>query len=73
MIKIIFLLFFIIAILFVLKNNSNNKSKIYKRLIFLVIVLGILFIIATSGKFILPQLLQIFKMGLPIVTRLIGL
>ena len=73
MLKIIFLLFFIIAILFVLKNNSNNKSKIYKRLIFLVIVLGILFIIATSGKFILPQLLQIFKMGLPIVTRLIGL
>ena len=73
MLKIIFLLFFIIAILFVLKNNSNNKSKIYKRLMFLVIVLGILFIIATSGKFILPQLLQIFKMGLPIVTRLIGL
>ena len=73
MLKIIFLLFFIIAILFVLKNNSNNKSKIYKKLIFLVIVLGILFIIATSGKFILPQLLQIFKIGLPIVTRLIGL
>ena len=71
MIKIIFLAVFIMAILFLLKKKS--KSSIYSKLIFLVIVITILFVVATSGKLILPQILQILKFGIPFVTKLIGI
>ena len=71
MIKIIFLALFIIGILYLLKKKSN--SNVYGKLILIVVVLVILFLIATSGRFILPQLLQILKIGLPLITKLIGI
>ena len=71
MIKIIFLAIFIVAILYLLKKKSN--SKIYGRLIVLIIFIAVLFLIATSGKLILPQILQILKIGLPFITKFIGL
>ena len=71
MIKIIFLVIFIIAILYLLKKKSN--SNIYGKLIFAIIIIAILFLIATSGRFILPQILQILKIGLPLITKFIGL
>lgn len=71
MIKIIFLAVFIVTILYLLKKKSN--SNIYSKLIIIIIILAILFLIATSGRFILPQILQIIKIGLPFVTKLIGL
>jgi len=70
MIKIIFLAVFIMAILFLLKKKS--KSSIYSKLIFLVIVITILFVVATSGKLILPQILQILKIGLPFIAKFIS-
>ena len=71
MIKIIFLTVFIVAILYLLKKKFN--SNIYSKLILIIIILAILFLIATSGRFILPQFLQILKIGLPFITKLIGL
>tara|TARA_B110000438_G_C15629336_1_gene570232 strand:- start:21 stop:236 length:216 start_codon:yes stop_codon:yes gene_type:complete len=71
MIKVIFLAIFIVAILYLLKKKSN--SKIYGRLIVLIIFIAVLFLIATSGKLILPQILQILKIGLPFITKFIGL
>ena len=71
MIKIIFLAVFIVAILYVLKKRST--SNIYRQLIIIIIILAILFLIATSGRFILPQILPILKIGLPFITKFIGL
>ena len=71
MIKIFFLAVFIVAILYLLKKKSH--SNIYGKLIFIFIILAILFLIATSGKFILPQILQILKIGLPLITKFIGI
>lgn len=71
MIKIIFLAVFIVAILYVLKKRSN--SNIYRQLIIIIIILAILFLIATSGRSILPQILSILKIGLPFITKFIGL
>ena len=61
MLKLLFvIILFIIIILFFLKKNieSGNlkKSNFYKKLLVLIIVAAILFFLATSGKFILPQL-----------------
>ena len=56
------------------KNNNNiPRSNLYKKLIFVIIIFTILFFIMTSGKFIIPQIMQIFKIGIPILTKLIGL
>ena len=78
MLKFIFIIIFIIAILFILMNKSKDKKNtikfnIYKKLIFTVIVLAILFVVVTSGKLILPQLMQIVKIGIPLISKLIGL
>ena len=73
MIMIILLIIFLVIILFVLKKNSKNKSNIFSKLILAVIILGVLFIFITSGRFILPQLLQLLKIGIPILTKFIGL
>lgn len=71
MTKIIFFAALLIGVLYVLKKNSS--SNIYGKLIIAVFILVFLFIIATSGKFILPQLLQILKIGLPFITKFIGI
>ena len=71
MIKIILLTIFISGIFYLLKRKSN--SKIYNKLIFIIIFISILFIIATSGKLIFPQILQILKIGLPFLTKFIGI
>ena len=78
MTKLLFVLVFIIIILFVFslknKNEGNiKKSTTYKKLIFIVIIAGILLFLATSGRFILPQLMQVVKMVLPLMTKLIGI
>ena len=71
MIKIVFLAVFIISILYLFKKKSN--SNIYGKLIIAITIIVILFLIATSGRFILPQILQILKIGLPFITKFIGL
>ena len=71
MIKIIFLAIFIISILYLFKKKSN--SNIYGKLILLIIILVILFLIATSGRSILSQILPLLKIGLPFITKFIGL
>ena len=43
----------------------------YRTLILLIIIVGVLFFLATAGKFILPKLMQIIKMALPALTKLI--
>ena len=76
MVRFIFLIILIIAILLILNNRSkkiNNNSNLYKRLIFITVIIGICFLLATSGRFILPQILQVLKIGLPFLTKFIGI
>jgi len=51
--------------------GNTKKANIYKNLILLIIIVGVLFFLATAGKFILPKLMQIIKMALPALTKLI--
>tara|TARA_A100001011_G_scaffold96581_1_gene101625 strand:- start:322 stop:519 length:198 start_codon:yes stop_codon:yes gene_type:complete len=64
-------------ILFILRNRAKSgslkNSKLYRNLILIVIISGVLFFLATSGKFIIPQLINILKVGLPFLTKLIGI
>ena len=46
------------------RNGFTQKSNLYKNLFIILIVGAILFFLATSGRFILPQIMQIFKNGL---------
>jgi hypothetical protein len=39
----------------------------------MLIVLGVILIIATSGRYLLPQAIQLIKIGLPFLTKLIGI
>ena len=56
------------------KNFVNNrKSNFFRSLLIIAVIVGIIFFIATSGKFIFPQLMQIFKIGLPFITKFIGI
>ena len=55
------------------KSDSFRSSKLYRNLIFIVIIAGVLFFLATSGKFLIPQLLNLIKVGLPFLTKLIGI
>ena len=77
MIRLLIVLAVIVMILFILrsraKSSSFGNSKLYRNLILIVIVAGLLFFLATSGKFLIPQLLNLIKVGLPFLTKLIGI
>ena len=77
MIRLLFVIIFIIIIILIFRNsrkkNTINKSDIYKYLILILIIGVVLFFLATSGRFILPQILQILKIGLPFLTKFIGI
>ena len=77
MVKFFIVLVLIVIILFIFRNSRKNKdqfkSDIFKKLILLIIVFGIIFFIATSGKMILPQLFNILKLALPFLTKFIGI
>ena len=77
MIRLIIVLFIIILILFILRSRSKSNIKItqnkYRFLIIAVIIIGSLFLIATSGRYILPQMLQLIKVALPFLTKFIGI
>ena len=77
MIRLLIVLAVIIMILFILRNRAKSgslrNSKLYRNLILIVIIAGFLFFLATSGKFIIPQLINILKVGLPFLTKLIGI
>lgn len=77
MIRLLIVLAVIIMILFILRNRAKSgslrNSKLYRNLILIVIITAVLFFLATSGKFIIPQLINILKVGLPFLTKLIGI
>ena len=76
MLRFLFLIAIIVAILYVLNNRSkktNNNSNLFKILIVITLILGAIFLLATSGRFILPQILQVLKIGLPFLTKFIGI
>ena len=77
MIRLLIVLAVIVMILLILrsraKSGSFGSAKLYRNLILIVIVAGLLFFLATSGKFLIPQLLNIIKVGLPFLTKLIGI
>jgi len=53
-------------------KNLKNKENIYKGALFLLIVIALIFFVATTGKFIFPKILQIIKLILPIITKFIA-
>ncbi len=74
MIRFVIVLVLIIVILFVLRSRSTNLSQIkYKKIIITLVFFGIILIIATSGRYLLPQAMQLIKIGLPFLTKLIGI
>ena len=75
MIRLIIVLIVIVAILFILKSKSNRNisQNTYKKVILIIIFLGLLFLIATSGRYLLPQIIQLIKVGLPFLTKFIGI
>ena len=77
MIRLLIVLAVIVMILFILRSRAKSgsfaNSKLYRNLILIVLVAGLLFFLATSGKFLIPQLLNLIKVGLPFLTKLIGI
>ena len=77
MIRFVIVIFIILLILFILRSRSskigNISKKNYRLIIISILVLAFLIVIATSGRFLLPQLLQFVKIGLPFLTKFIGL
>tara|TARA_B100000579_G_C22055388_1_gene498981 strand:- start:259 stop:483 length:225 start_codon:yes stop_codon:yes gene_type:complete len=74
MIRFAIVLVLIIIILLVLRSRSTNFSQNkYKKIILAVVVLGVILIIATSGRYLLPQAIQLIKIGLPFLTKFIGI
>ncbi len=77
MIRLVLVLALVIVIILVLRNRSKKsnpqRSDIYKKIILIIIILALIFFLATSGKFILPQILKIIKIGLPFLTKFIGI
>ena len=83
MVRLLIVIILLVIILFIfwqrnrIIGNKNRiignakKANIYKNLILLIIIVGVLFFLATAGKFILPKLMQIIKMALPALTKLI--
>ena len=71
------IIIFIVLALILSSFAKANTQKISKNIRFLIVVLsiilGIIFFLATSGKFIVPQLLNILKVGLPFLTKFIGI
>ena len=76
MVRLFIVIAIVIVILIIFRNRRNKISKypdIYKKIIFILIIGSVIFFLATSGRFILPQILQIIKIGIPFLTKFIGL
>jgi len=77
MIRLLFVIAFIVIILIIFKRSRNDprtkNSDIYKKIIFILIVGAALFFLATSGKIIFSQILPILKIALPFLTKFIGI
>ena len=77
MVRLFIVVVFIILILLIFRNYRNksgtNKYDIYKKIILILIVGAVVFFLATSGRFIIPQLLQLLKVALPFLTKFIGI
>ena len=77
MIRLLIVLAVLVLILFILRSRAKSvsfkASKFYRNLIMIVIIGGLLFFLATSGKFLIPQILNLIKVGLPFLTKLIGI
>ena len=77
MIRFFIVIIIIVVILAILRTRSNRikyiSNKNYKLLILSILVIGLLILLATSGRYILPQILQLLKIGLPFLTKFIGI
>jgi len=77
MVKFFLAIVALVIILIIFQNSKKNKygkkSDIYKILIFILIIGAIIFFLSTSGKFIFPQIFQLLKIGIPFLTKFIGI
>ena len=76
MIRLALVVFVVLIILIILrqrnKDKNPNAANNYKKIIFVFLILALLFFLATSGKFLIPQLLNIIKIAIPLLTKFIG-
>ena len=75
MIRFIIVLAVFVVILLILRSRVNTKitQNKYRTVIIAVVILGLLFLIATSGRYVFPQIMQLIKLGLPFLTKFIGI
>ena len=77
MFQLLIVLIVIVIILFILRSRAksqyNNYGNFYRNLILIVIIGGLIFFLATAGRFLIPQLFNLIKVGLPFLTKLIGI
>ena len=77
MFRLFGVLVLIVVILLILrsrsKQNHNISTASYKKVILAIIIIGVLFFLATSGRYLLPQILQLVKIGIPLLTKFIGI
>ena len=77
MIRLLIVLALVVIILLVLRSRASTRGSIsknfYRNLILITIVCAFIFFLATSGRLILPQLLNLIKIGLPFLTKFIGI
>ena len=76
MIRFIIVIIVIVVILIILRTRTsrtkNISKKNYKLLIVTILALGLILLVATSGRYLLPQILNLVKIGLPFLTKFIG-
>ncbi len=76
MIRLLIVLIVIIFILLILKSRKTSGSlskKNYNKIIFGIIIIGFIFFLATSGKFLIPQILNVIKVAIPFLTKFIAI
>ena len=77
MVRLLIVIVIVVILLLIIRNSRNKISSknpdMFKVLIFVIIIGAVVFFLATSGRFILPQILQIIKIGIPFLTKFIGL
>ena len=73
MFKIILLFAIFLIIIIILRNNSKKNFGKYNKLFLTIIFIGFLTVLIIYGKFLIPQLFQILKIGLPFLTKFIGI
>jgi len=77
MIRLAIVLILILLVVLILRSKAKNQgllsSNIYKKIIVLILIISLIFFLATSGRYLIPQIFSIIKFALPFITKLVGI